>query len=209
MRIQFYIFGQDLDIIIVPVICKAPQKKILSDFGGKLPASILELETLPGIGPSTAGAISAIAFGKQAPILDGNVKRVLTRLHGLMEVNDKHLWSLAEQYTPQQRPGDYTQAIMDLGATLCTRGKPRCADCPFKKILHRSPARNREYYSTNKSAQKTTYSTSDIAHFPNRNGCNTLRKTSCHWYMGRVMEFTRNSWQSIYGRNTSHLPKTA
>lgn len=102
------------------------------------PDNLAELEQLPGIGQSTAGAILALAFNKKATILDGNVKRVLTRLAGIQEwPGEKNtllqLWQLAKTLTPSQRTADYTQAIMDLGATLCTRGKPLCAHCPFEK----------------------------------------------------------------------------
>jgi len=90
---------------------------------------------LPGIGRSTAGAIAAIAQGLQAPILDGNVKRVLARFHAVAgypgtAATSSMLWQLAEAHTPQQRTADYTQAIMDLGATLCTRSRPGCSNCP-------------------------------------------------------------------------------
>lgn len=105
-------------------------------FNGELPNNIDELQTLPGIGRSTAGAISSIAFNQPAAILDGNVKRVLTRIHGITQpVNEKEtekkLWALAEHYTPANRTADYTQAMMDLGATCCTRSKPQCPQCPF------------------------------------------------------------------------------
>ncbi|MEI7796921.1 MAG: A/G-specific adenine glycosylase [Methylococcaceae bacterium] len=103
---------------------------------GYFPNTLPELLALSGIGKSTAGAILSIAFQKSQPILDGNVKRVLTRFYavsgwtGLREVETK-LWALSEKITPSERCDDYTQAIMDLGATLCTRSKPRCGDCPM------------------------------------------------------------------------------
>jgi A/G-specific adenine glycosylase len=105
--------------------------------GGELPRDLDTLTALPGIGRSTAGAILAQAHGLRFPILDGNVKRVLARLHGIEGYPgqtrvEKQLWTLAEQHTPHTRLADYTQAIMDLGATLCVRRKPRCADCPLK-----------------------------------------------------------------------------
>lgn len=109
---------------------------IASGHGGQFPDTVETLETLPGIGRSTAGAICAIAFGRRTAILDGNVKRVLARFHsvpgwpGTRSVSTA-LWNIAEQYTPTVRPADYTQAIMDLGATLCTRSKPNCENCPF------------------------------------------------------------------------------
>ena len=112
-------------------------KIIVADFDGRFPKELLELEKLPGIGRSTAGAIAAIAYKKSAPILDGNVKRVLTRVHAIIgwpgeNSVTKKLWAIAEKYTPKQRVDDYTQAIMDLGATICTRSKPKCHLCPVE-----------------------------------------------------------------------------
>lgn len=104
--------------------------------GGRLPADIDELQTLPGIGRSTAGAILALALDQRHPILDGNVKRVLTRYHAIDEWPGRtevlrRLWLLADEATPSLRVRDYTQAIMDLGATLCTRTRPGCERCPL------------------------------------------------------------------------------
>jgi A/G-specific adenine glycosylase len=109
---------------------------IYSTYNNKFPDNLEDLQKLPGVGRSTAGAILAIAFEKKAAILDGNVKRFLTRLHGILiwpgEKNThEELWRLAERYTPVERIADYTQAIMDIGATLCVRGQPRCHECPF------------------------------------------------------------------------------
>jgi A/G-specific adenine glycosylase len=104
--------------------------------GGELPRHFEALNALPGIGRSTAGAILAQAHGLRFAILDGNVKRVLTRYHGIHghpgeSAVEKQLWQHAEAHTPTRRVADYTQAIMDLGATLCTRSRPRCEDCPL------------------------------------------------------------------------------
>ena len=112
-------------------------KVICEDFGGVFPSDPETIQTLPGIGRSTAAAIYSIAIGGRAPILDGNVKRVLSRyaaIDGWPGVKDveSQLWLLAEDLTPKNRVADYTQAIMDLGATLCTRSKPqmpRAARC--------------------------------------------------------------------------------
>lgn len=108
---------------------------VCDQFQGEFPATVEELTELPGIGPSTAGAISSIAFNRRAPILDGNVKRVLCRHEAIegwpgQSQVQKQLWRFAEQYTPEERNDDYTQAIMDLGATLCTRSQPDCEHCP-------------------------------------------------------------------------------
>lgn len=102
---------------------------------GKFPQTVEELSSLPGIGRSTAGAILSIACGQSQPILDGNVKRVLARFHAIQGWPGEtkvaaELWQISQRYTPSQRTADYTQAMMDLGATLCTRSKPRCEFCP-------------------------------------------------------------------------------
>ena len=113
----------------------AAAQQLVELFKGKFPDSFDDVLALPGIGRSTAGAILSLAGDQYYPVLDGNVKRVLTRYHavdgwpGQARVL-KQLWVLAERYTPAQRTAAYTQAIMDLGATLCTRTRPRCADCP-------------------------------------------------------------------------------
>lgn len=104
--------------------------------GGEFPQSVEALSALPGIGRSTAGAVLSIACGQSQPILDGNVKRVLARfnaVHGWPGDNKvaAELWQISELLTPQQRTGDYTQAMMDLGATLCTRSRPKCEICPI------------------------------------------------------------------------------
>ena len=116
---------------------KAAQQ-IVEHHNGEFPALFEEVIALPGIGRSTAAAILAQAMDQRHAILDGNVKRVLCRYHAIEgwsgERNiEQQLWLLAEQHTPTQRLADYTQAIMDLGATLCRRSKPRCEECPMQQ----------------------------------------------------------------------------
>ena len=111
---------------------------IVTEHNGHLPDDQLQLESLPGIGPSTAGAIRAIAMQQRGVILDGNVKRVLARFHAIEghysgAAVSKVLWQRADEHTPTRRVADYTQAIMDLGATLCVRSRPDCDACPLKK----------------------------------------------------------------------------
>ena len=109
---------------------------IRDQYAGRFPREFARVAALPGIGRSTAGAILALAREERHAILDGNVKRVLMRLHGIQgwpggKRTEAKLWALAEQHTPQKNIAAYTQAIMDLGATLCTRTKPRCDECPL------------------------------------------------------------------------------
>jgi len=101
-----------------------------------LPESVAALRKLPGIGPYTAGAIASIAFGIRAPVVDGNVERVLSRFRGLEAdpragPGKKALWALADELVPADRPGDFNQALMELGALVCTPRKPACAQCPL------------------------------------------------------------------------------
>ena len=109
---------------------------IQSEYQGKFPTTFEQVIALPGVGRSTAGAILAFSSQQHFAILDGNVKRVLTRFYeiegwyGKREV-EKKLWQLAEANTPKEQVDKYTQAIMDLGATLCTRSKPDCTACPL------------------------------------------------------------------------------
>ena len=110
-------------------------QQVTEHYGGQFPDDPEKLAELPGIGRSTAAAIAAFAYGKQAAILDGNVKRVLCRHFGIdgfpgLAAVDRKLWLLAESLLPESGIESYTQGLMDLGATVCTRNRPRCTDCP-------------------------------------------------------------------------------
>lgn len=111
---------------------------VCQEHGGRFPGTLEGLCELPGIGRSTAGAILSIAMNVRAPILDGNVKRVLCRYHAVagwpeQSVVKKWLWELADFHTPRENVAAYTQAIMDLGATVCRRSRPDCERCPLRK----------------------------------------------------------------------------
>lgn len=111
-------------------------KAIVAEFGGLFPAEEKDLVLLPGIGPYTAAAIAAIAFERPATVVDGNVERVVSRLFAIeaaLPAAKKEIKAKAEEMTPKKRPGDYAQAMMDLGATLCSPTKPLCERCPFEK----------------------------------------------------------------------------
>ena len=128
----------------------AAAKLCIERHGGDLPRDLDALVALPGIGHSTAGAILSQAWGDAAPILDGNVKRVLCRVFGIegwpgMPKVEKQLWAIAESLLPDARLADYTQAQMDFGATLCTRADPACAICPLQHAcIARSEGRTSE-----------------------------------------------------------------
>ncbi|HUB27714.1 MAG TPA: A/G-specific adenine glycosylase, partial [Tepidisphaeraceae bacterium] len=115
----------------------AAAKAIVADHKSQIPSDVQTLLSLPGIGRYTAGAIASIAFGKQAPLLDGNVARVLCRLYAI-EDDPRHpkttrrLWQLAESLVAADRPGDFNVAMMELGATVCTPRNPACDRCPLQ-----------------------------------------------------------------------------
>lgn len=109
-------------------------REVVSRHGGRFPGSKAELLALPGIGPYTAAAIASIAFDERATVVDGNVERVITRLRKLetpLPAARPEIARLAEAITPAHRPGDYAQAVMDLGATICTPRNPACGICPW------------------------------------------------------------------------------
>jgi A/G-specific adenine glycosylase len=142
---------------------------VMERFGGQFPRNALELAELPGVGRSTAAAIAAFCFNERAAILDGNVKRVLTRAFGIEgfpgeKAIENRLWALAESLLPEQAIDTYTQAQMDLGATVCTRTKPRCASCPV-------------------SGECVALSTDRIAELPTPRPRRVARKRSMHYLL--------------------------
>lgn len=115
----------------------AAAKAIVQNHDSNVPTSVNELLNLPGVGPYTAGAIASIAHGTRAAVVDGNVERVFARLLRIEEpinapATKKRVWSIAESLVPKAHPGDYNQAMMELGATVCTPKVPRCFVCPVR-----------------------------------------------------------------------------
>lgn len=117
----------------------AAARTVVDQYGGEFPGSAEAIAVLPGIGRSTAAAIAAFSFGERAAILDGNVKRVLCRVFGIdgfpgQRAVEQRLWALADALLPEAEIGTYIQAQMDLGATVCTRARPRCGACPLTDV---------------------------------------------------------------------------
>ncbi len=117
----------------------AAAQRVVAEMDGRLPQTAADLQQLPGIGPYTAGAIASIAFDEPAPILDGNVIRVLSRLVDLPDdvtrsATRQALWALAAAIVPGERPGDFNEALMELGQQICLPANPRCLICPLTAI---------------------------------------------------------------------------
>ncbi|WP_232825415.1 A/G-specific adenine glycosylase [Albibacillus kandeliae] len=137
-------------------------RAVASEYGGVFPDSHAELLKLPGIGPYTAAAIAAIAFDRPEPVMDGNVERVMARLfdiHTPLPAAKPELAELTALMTPARRPGDYAQAVMDLGATICTPKSPACGICPW-----RSPCRARLEGTAPELPKKTPKKAKPVRH---------------------------------------------
>lgn len=112
----------------------ATAKVIVNQFEGTFPKSARELQNLPGIGRYTAAAIASIAFDEPCAVVDGNVERVLGRLTNAADMNARKAWTIAQHLISHKRPGDFNQAMMELGATVCTPAKPVCGECPVSTL---------------------------------------------------------------------------
>jgi A/G-specific adenine glycosylase len=164
---------------------------------GSFPATEDALRELPGIGPYTSAAIAAIAFGRRATILDGNVERVVSRLFRVAAPLPKakeELRALADKLTPDERPGDYAQAIMDLGATLCTPTKPACSLCPWQADCAAFKAGDQESYprKTPKAERPQRYG---LAFWMvNERGEVALRRRPPKGLLGGMLEVPGSEW---------------
>ena len=108
--------------------------EVVRDHGGELPRDAAALASLPGVGRYTVGALRSIAFGEPAAVVDGNVKRVFARLQAVSAQSDAEVWRLADSLVPEAEPGDWNQALMELGATVCTPRRPACPTCPVASL---------------------------------------------------------------------------
>jgi A/G-specific adenine glycosylase len=143
----------------------AAAKAIVADYDGEVPASVEELLKLPGVGRYTAGAIASIAHGTRAAVVDGNVERVFARLMLIEDpintpATKQRLWDIAEELVPRLNPGDYNQALMELGAMVCTPKLPKCFVCPVRESCRAVRETNPERLPvklTKKKAKEVTH----------------------------------------------------
>ena len=162
--------------------------------GGEFPREREAIEALPGIGRSTAGAILAIGCGQRAAILDGNVKRVLGRLYAIdgdpaQAQTLARYWTIAEALTPVLRCADYTQAIMDLGATLCTRSRPACGICPLGDDCRARAEGNPSRYPGRKRRREAPLRESQLLVIRNASGEFLLQKRPPSGIWGGLWSF--------------------
>ncbi len=178
---------------------------IVANHGGDFPEEETALLALPGIGPYTAAAIASIAFGKRAVVVDGNVERVVSRLFRVQTLLPKanaDIRAHAEALTPDQRYGDYAQAMMDLGATICTPTSPRCEICPWQTMCAAFAAGDAASYPRKapKAERPTRYG---LAYWLEADGHVWLRRRAPKGLLGGMTEVPSSDWSSEYDFETA------
>lgn len=173
----------------------AAARSLCANWSGAFPASTQEIQSLPGIGRYTAGAIASFAFNQQAPIVEANTVRLFSRLLAMTDIPStasaqKRLWAFAEQIVPPTRPGEFNQALMDLGATVCIPIEPNCPSCPVRSLCKAFEANLVEAIPAKKEKNPPTqlYEASVAIH---RNGRFLLKqRTADEWWTG-LWDFPR------------------
>ncbi|MEE9302031.1 MAG: A/G-specific adenine glycosylase [Alphaproteobacteria bacterium] len=173
-------------------------QRVVENFAGALPETESALLALPGVGPYTAAALMAIAFGRPASVVDGNVLRVVARLAGVAAPLPKSrpvLERLARDLSPRRRPGDFAQAIMDLGATICVPRNPRCAFCPWARFC-RAHAAGRAHELPCKVPGREKPVRHGVAFWlARRDGAVLLRRRAPRGLLGGMMEIPSTEWR--------------
>ncbi|WP_372605138.1 A/G-specific adenine glycosylase, partial [Actibacterium sp.] len=172
-------------------------RAVVADHGGRFPDSRAGLLTLPGIGPYTAAAIAAIAFDEPATVVDGNVERVMARLYAVQTPLPKakrELTALAESLTPLTRPGCHAQAVMDLGATICTPKSPACGICPLRApcVAHATGISADLPRKTPKQAKPTRFGIAYIAR--RADGAWLLERRPDRGLLGGMLGWSGSDW---------------
>lgn len=169
---------------------------VASELAGRFPETEAELMKLPGVGPYTAAAVAAIAFGRRAVVVDGNVERVMARMFAVQEFLPQAKTTLkahADELTPDDRTGDYAQAVMDLGATVCTPKSPKCLLCPWKK-----PCRGRddaESLPRRRPKQQRPLRRGTVFWVTRSDGALLLRRRPEEGLLGGLMEVPSTEWR--------------
>jgi A/G-specific adenine glycosylase len=187
-------------------------KDVVSRFGGRFPATEEALRSLPGIGPYTAGAIAAIAFGGRHAAVDGNVERVISRIYAIetpLPLSKPEIRAKAQALVPEQRAGDFAQAMMDLGATICTPRQPNCLICPWTehcagRISGLAPTLPR------KAPKKAVPTRRGVAFWVAReDGAVLLRRRPEKGLLGGMMEVPSTQWSAKVADAEAQAPLAA
>jgi len=180
---------------------KACAEQVAKEYGGRFPETAAALRELPGIGEYTAAAIAAIAFDEPVPVVDGNIERVITRAFAIEEplpAAKGTIRDIQRRLTPRQRAGDYAQALMDLGATICTPKRPACALCPWSGACLARADGDPERYPV--KAEKTARPTRRGAAFVavRSDGAVLLRKRPDRGLLGGMAEIPGSAWTAAF-----------
>lgn len=176
---------------------KACAEIVASEHGGHFPETVSKLRELPGIGEYTAAAISTIAFDRPAPVVDGNIERIVARLYGIdtpLPAAKTIIRDYQAKLTPERRSGDYAQALMDLGATICTPKRPACSLCPWSNACLAHAAGNQETYpvKATKARRPTRYGAAFVA--VRKDGAILLRRRAERGLLGGMSEVPGSEW---------------
>ena len=196
-------------------------KRAVAEHAGRLPDNIDALVDMPGIGLSTAGAILSLSMGQHHAILDGNVKRVLARYHavdgwpGKTSVQSR-LWELSREYTPASRTADFNQAMMDLGATLCTRSRPSCERCPLSAECEALASGDPMAYPTKKPKKQIPVKSTVMLHLSDKAGSVLLQRRPPSGIWGGLWSLPEVStvdeiddWLRMTGLKAASIPESA
>ena len=184
-------------------------RQVVADYGGVFPETQEELIKLPGIGPYTSAAIASIAFGQPATVMDGNVERVMARmfdLHTPLPKAKPVLFDRAQGLTPTQRAGDYAQAVMDLGATICTPRNPACGICPWMDICAARKAGTAAELPK-KEPKKPKPTRVGVAYVTQRaDGAYLLERRADKGLLGGMLGWPGSDWAEVLPDHTPPLP---
>ena len=189
-------------------------KAVIASHGGRFPGTEAELRALPGIGAYTAGAVAAIAFGQRAAAVDGNVERVMSRVHAIaapMPAGRREVAARTLSLVPEDRPGDFAQALMDLGSGICTPKKPACALCPWREPCKARASGTQESYPR-KLARKARVGRLGAAFVLVREDHAVLLRTRPpSGLLGGMAEVPSSEWRADYdlARAMADAPLTA
>ncbi len=166
---------------------------VMRDYDGRIPDTVEQLLKLPGVGRYTAGAIASLAFGRDAPVLDGNVKRVLSRVYAIADARSpgavKKLWQLSESLLPAGRAGPFNEALMELGATLCAPRAPECLRCPIRSECRAFAAGQPEAYPARAARPPLPHKVAVAAVIEDANGRVLMAQRAHHGLLGGLWEF--------------------
>ena len=189
-------------------------RAVAAEHGGAFPGDEERLRKLPGIGPYTAAAIAAIAFGKRAVVIDGNVERVVARLYRIeapLPAAKVLLRARADEITPQKRAGDFAQAMMDLGATLCSPKNPACSLCPLHALCAGHAAGDAANYPRRAARAERPQRFGAVFYLRRADGCVLLRTRPPRGLLGGMAEFPGCEWSTDFdfSRALEHAPVKA